>query len=275
MRAIYSVDVYRRGLRDTRARVEFKEATQAEALQAQLLLDQATLQFESTRFSNDATWRRLSAVVGRPNLQRVPLEGSLTENIPELSWTDVLQQLEIHGPQLARARLDVNRAQASIGLERARSIPNFSLQGGTQYDDSTGNQFANVQVGIQLPLRNRNQGNIIRAQADYIRAVREVERVNLAMRQAVAEPFRRYAVARNQEKRYRESLLPTAQKSLELSEQLYKLREIDSLVLQKSQQNLTATNQAYVRSLSELWQSAIQIESLLLTDGLAAPDTRF
>ena len=53
---------------------------------------------------------------------------------------------------------------------------------GVAKDTSTGSTIANVQIGVPLPIFNRNQGNVDLAHAEYHRAVSDVERLQLALR---------------------------------------------------------------------------------------------
>ena len=78
----------------------------------------------------------------------------------QLRWDDTLNRLLTESPQLAGIRAGVDRAQAALSRECAGRIPNVDLQAGVQFDNATRDTIAGVQVGIPLPIYNRNQGNI-------------------------------------------------------------------------------------------------------------------
>ncbi len=261
---------FQEGFRDTKARTAF-DATDADVYQAEFLLHQAAMQLGVTRSQHSAAWRRLTAVVGRPMLPPAPLTGSLTEGIPELTWDDVSTRLVAESPQISRARLGINRTRAALQLEEARGVPNLQFEVATQYDNSTNTQFVSLITGFQLPIRNWNQGNVIRAAADYRNARREVDRVELALKWSFAQTFQQYEIARNRVKQYQTLLIPTATKSLDANQKLYEAREISSLQLQIAQRLFTTTNQDYLQALANLWQSAITIEGMMLVDGLSNP----
>ena len=119
---------------------------------------------------------------------------------------------------------------------------------------------------------DRNQGNIMRAQAELIAAQQNVQRVELLLQDRLAEAFREFEVAREQVAQYRQGILPDAKKSLELTRAGYQQSEFGYLELLTAQQTYSRTNLAYIARLRELWLSAVQIDGMLLTGGLEAPD---
>jgi outer membrane protein, heavy metal efflux system len=173
-------------------------------------------------------------------------------------------------PQLAGAQAGVARAQAALSRECAGRIPNVDLQAAVQYDNSTQDTFASVQVGIPVPFYNRNQGNIRKAQAELIAAQNEVQRVQLALRQRLAVAFERYTNARYQVEKYNRNILPNAEASLTLTKGGYQQGELSYLSLLTAQRTFFQTNITYLEALRELRASATTIEGNLLGDSLQA-----
>jgi cobalt-zinc-cadmium efflux system outer membrane protein len=120
----------------------------------------------------------------------------------QFTWEDTLNRLLAESPQLAGALAGVARAQATLSRECAGRVPNVDLQAGVQYDNATRDTFASVQVGVPIPIYNRNQGNIRKAQAELIAAQHEVTRVRLALEQRLAAVFEQYATAHHQVEKY-------------------------------------------------------------------------
>jgi len=61
---------------------------------------------------------------------------------------------------------------------------------------------ADVELSLPLPLFDRSQGRIVRAQADLIAAQQELRRVELSLYQRLAEAFERYVIARQRVETY-------------------------------------------------------------------------
>ncbi|MCH7987948.1 MAG: TolC family protein [Planctomycetes bacterium] len=234
-----------------------------EVLRAELLLIRARNDYK-------ASWRRLRSVIGNPDLRPTPLRGDLTRNIPNLTWEDSWNRLAANSPLLTRAKQGVDRARAAHLRARAEPIPNVTLQASTQYDFSTRTQVAGIQVGFFLPVRNRNQGNIIAAHADYLHAVREVERLEWQLQRQLADVFGQYQTNRAQVDGYRR-IIKADYESLELSRDLVKAGEGNYLELLTAQRTYTQSKKEFIQALSKLWENIVRIKGLLLVDGLARP----
>ena len=100
--------------------------------------------------------------------------------------------------------------------ENAGRVPDVNTEASLKYDNATQNTIVGIQLGIPLPLFDRNQGNIQRTYGELTAAENEVRRVELSLQQRLAAAFEHYETARQQTEKYKESVLPSAQQSLEL-----------------------------------------------------------
>ncbi len=132
--------------------------------------------------------------------------------------------------------------------------------------------MANVQVSVPVPIFNRNQGNIAAAEADWLRASQEKQRLQLALKQMLADVYRGYDIERNNILQYNQAILPNSFETLKLSQQAYENGEIGYLQYLTAQRNYTALNQDYIDSLGRLWSKVVEIDGLLLVDGLKSPE---
>ncbi|HBO45379.1 MAG TPA: hypothetical protein DD670_15900 [Planctomycetaceae bacterium] len=150
----------------------------------------------------------------------------------------------------------------------AGRIPNVDLQAGVQYDNATRDTYATVQIGVPIPIHNRNQGNILKAQAELAAAQNEVRRVRLELQQRLATVFERYATASQQVEKYTNDILPNAQESLNLVSSGYQQGEFGYLMLLTAQRTYFQTNLAHLEALRDLRAAAAMIEGNLLADSL-------
>ncbi|MCC7420195.1 MAG: TolC family protein [Planctomycetaceae bacterium] len=266
------VDVASKSLRITDARLKREEGTRVDVLQAKIELETSRQTLISAENSRNAAWKRLEAVVGCP-MDGCTLLGDLNEGIPDLNWDASWEEVRSRSPLLGAARAAARKAQAQVARARVEPIPNVVAQGIHNYDSATEYHVAGAQIGINVPIWNRNQGNIRTAEAQVIRACREIERIERSLKRSLANVYRDYATALGQADRYRESILPAAKETLEASQALFDAGEVSYLQLQIAQRTYTQTNLQYTEVLGELWGSIVALEGLLLTDGLAAPDT--
>lgn len=251
--------------------VDAKEASRVDLMQARIESNSARVSLADAENRLRAAWRRLAAAVGQPEMQMVPLGGNLDEELPELSFDEAWRRLVAESPELQRAEAAVQEAGWEYRHQRAERIPNVNVGASVHYDNVGQGTVAGVGIGLPLPLFDRNQGNIGSAQAEIVVARREVQRVRLALRQRFSDAFERYANAHQEARRYRRDILPDAEQSLELVETGYRRGEIDFLTVLTAQRTYFRVNLKYLRSLEDLWTSAVAIEGMLLSGGLDAP----
>ncbi len=264
------VRIAEESLKTTERLLEAQEVSRIEVLESRIETDTARLRLRTAESRFRATWRRLGAVVGRPEMAPTPLRGDLEEQLPGLTWEEALEQLLGSSPELAKAQSGVERARCALARECAQRIPNLDVQVGVQHDNATGYDIANVQFGLPLPLFNRNQGNIARAQAELVAADSEVQRVELELRDRLAVAFQQYSDARQQVDAYKSSILPNAQASLDLVRSGYQRGEVGYLTVLTAQRTFFSVNMGHLESLRQLSTNWAAMDGLLLRGGLRA-----
>jgi cobalt-zinc-cadmium efflux system outer membrane protein len=248
------------------------QANRADVLLAEVALSDAQIALRTLENRYPALWQHLSALIGSPHLPPAPLQGQLEPEGPPLDWDSSLSRLLHESPELQAAQAHVVHDQITLQREKVEPIPNIQLQGAAGYNFETRNAVASgVQVGIQLPLWNRNQGTIQQARADLARSQAEVARVELSLRQRLADAFNRYQTALETAQIYRDSNLPKAAEAYEVQLDMYKKRRTAWPQVVVLQRNLLAVKERYTRSLLELREAEVAIGGLLLVDGLTVP----
>jgi len=244
------------------------EVSRAEVLQARIEADTAKLELQNARNRLWAAWRRLAAVLGTPQMEPTPLAGKLEDDLPDLAWKDVFTRLMAGSPELAQARSAVQRARCKFAQERAERIPNVDMLAGVRYDNASRNTVATVEIGLPLPVFDRNQGNICKAEAELVAAENEIRRIELQLHQRLAIAFERYANARHQVETYSTKLLPNAEASLKLVQTGCQLQEFDYLTLLTAQRTYFRVALANLEGLHRLQASRVDIEGMLLRGAL-------
>jgi cobalt-zinc-cadmium efflux system outer membrane protein len=247
-----------------------KEVGRADLLQAQIEVESANIELANAKNRYRAACRRLAAVVGLPNLDSAQLVGNLEAELPQFSWEQSLQRLLAESPELAQVQAGVERARWVLQRECAGRVPDIDTLVNVKYDNNTNRTITGVLVGVPLPVFNRNQGNIVRAQADVAAAESEVQRLELALRDRLAIAFQRYESARQQADRYSTKLLPAAKESLDLVTSGYRQGQFPYLTLLTAQRTYFRVSLTYLECLRTLRASTVAIEGLLLSGGLGA-----
>jgi cobalt-zinc-cadmium efflux system outer membrane protein len=181
-----------------------------------------------------------------------------------------------------RADQEVHAAEAQLRSARREIVPDLTLRAGEQWNGELVRENPNIAAGpqsfasasIDLPLWNRNQGNIASAQAAVDAAQAEAQRVRLALRYSAAPLIEQYNIDAVQSARYRNDLLPRAQRAYDLYRSRYRQMAAAYPQVLVSQRTLFQLQLAYIQSLGELWQSSAQLRHFMLSGGLAASEGR-
>ena len=223
-------------------------------------------------------WRGLTAIVGKPDLPLQTVEGNLEADLPQVNEEQIVETIAKESPAVRIAAISTSRAQAVLTRAKAEPVPDLQLRVGAEY---SGEQIQGVnraigwegiaEVGLTLPIWNRNQGNIAAAHQDIDRAQREETRVELTLRERAAAMLDQYASARIMADEYREGILPRAKKAYSLLVDKYGKMLASRPVVLDSQKTLYQLHLEYVTTLENVWTTGIALQGYLLTDGLEAP----
>jgi outer membrane protein, heavy metal efflux system len=245
------------------------ETSEVDLRQAEIEVFNAENNLNDANARHFAAWQMLRAIMGVPQMSPAVLRGDL-ESVPDnLTWDETLGRLLSISPEIGAAIANRDRAWAVLVRARREPIPNFRFQGGVMQDQGiNGKTDGIIQALLPLPIINRNQGAIRQAQSELTAADRAVQQVELDLQNRLAPVFERYASASYRVRRYREKILPSAERSLELVRKGYAAGEFPFLNLLFAQTKYFQTNQQYLQSLLDLRTSTAQIEGLLLNNSL-------
>ena len=253
------------------------QADQPDVLEAEVEGEQAELAVVAAEQNRIRRWRELAATVGKPEIPLTPLAGNL-EDMPAGDpdqWTKAILE---ESPAVKIARLGVLKAEASLARARREPIPDLQLRGGIEQNlelDAITNHTIGLQgfaeVGVQIPLFNRNQGSVAAARADLERAQQEMQRVQLVLRERSAALLQNYATSRTTVERYRDRMIPRARKAYELYSKNYSGMAVAYPQVLIAQRTLFQLQTDYITALDNLWASSIALKGFLLTAGLEAP----
>jgi cobalt-zinc-cadmium efflux system outer membrane protein len=206
-----------------------------------------------------------------------PLAGSIDAQPPELQRDGVVQQILNQSPELTAARAAVERGQAALKRARREPVPDLTVRGGPNYNrellEGNGKPVgweAAVDVGVTIPLFNRNQGGIAESRAGLARAEQELTRLQLSLQSRAADVFNEYLTNLRNAETYKTEIVPRAEESYRLY--LARYREMAAAYPQVlvAQRTLYQVSDEYVRSAEMAWMASLQLQGLLLGGGLDA-----
>ena len=206
------------------------------------------------------------------------LEGNF-EDLPSIDADQIVQTILRDSPAVKIAQLGVTRADAALTRAQREVIPDLSVRAGLSNDfeplgvvsPPTVGLIGFAEVGVNLRVFNRNQGNVQAAKADLDRANLEVQRVSLVLRQMTAPVLQNYTSSRAVAETYKTRTLANAQRAYELYLQRYREGAAAYPQVLIAQRTLFDLQTNYISALESMWMNAITLQGLLLTDGLDLP----
>src|SRR6266478_5201700 len=196
------------------------QADQTELLGAEVEAQRMRMSARMQENTLREEWRSLAAVIGQPDLPLTAVAGDLEKGWPELNEEEAVESIAKQSPAVRIAEAAETRAQSVMQRAKREAIPDVEVRGGMEYNNELlgSAPFAKgwegiAEVAVQIPLFNRNQGNVAAARADIDRAEQEKKRVALTLRERAASVVDQYANARLMAVEYRDEMLPRAKKA--------------------------------------------------------------
>src|SRR6266567_141095 len=240
------------------------QADETEVLEAEVESQRMRMTARMQENTLREEWRSLTAVIGQPDLPLTTVGGDLEKGWPEVNEEEAME---------AEAR-----AQAVLARAKRESIPDIQVRGGMEYNNEllgsapTAKGWEGIaEVAVQIPLFNRNQGNVSAARADLDRVGQEKKRIALTLRERAASAVDQYANARLMAVEYRDEMLPRAKKAYGLMVERYGQMLASYPRVLDAQRKLYELQLDYIAALEGVWTNGIALEGYLLTDGLEAP----
>lgn len=254
------------------------QADRPDLLAAETEAERIELELINAQNARDRTWRQLAALVNQPALKPAALEGDLTD-IPKIDVDQALALIYRDSPELRSAEIAVQRGDYAVRRAEVDKIPDLFVRGGLRNNREYGEigplgptrrrgLEGIFDVGVQIPIFDRNQGGVQAAKAEAEHARLGVQRTKLAIKARLAVAFKEFQDSSVAVERYRTRILPKAQQAYDLY--LSNFRQMAGAYPQAliAQRNLFQLQDSYVAALVNTWQRAIEIQGLLLNTGV-------
>lgn len=251
---------------------------ESEVAMAEIELERAKLSAEVQRGQLQQQWENLRGIIGDPALPVGRVAGKLDGDLPQLDSRQLVNTLIAESPAMKVAMENTTRAESSILKSRRQSVPDLRVRAGLEQNletnDLTGKPFGLegfAEVRVELPIFNRNQGNVASARAESERSLAETHRVELQLRRQAGIAVEQYQAARITVESYQTEILPRSRRLYEMQRNAWGRMALSYPQVLLAQQGLFAAQAEYIHALENLKTNAVALNGFLLTDGLAAP----
>jgi cobalt-zinc-cadmium efflux system outer membrane protein len=211
----------------------------------------------------EAGKRTLAATIGLPDMLIGRVSGELTMPLPDFDYADAQARLLRTNSVLQDARTDISRNQVRLRRAQVEWIPNVEWQGGYQYTVAPTRNQAIIAAYFDVPLWNRNQGNILAASANVRGSEAKSATVANDLLRQLAGALGRYRASRRMVANLERSVLPDAQRSARLVLNGYQGGEFELVKLLNAQRTLFETNLDYISAQQERLTAGADVAGLL------------
>jgi outer membrane protein, heavy metal efflux system len=206
--------------------------------------------------------QRLSALLGpaAPRAQVLAWQSNALPALlsPDTSLTDV--------PALRQARLEVDRRQAMVELERARRIPDVTLTLGAKRDQQVGRNQTVIGLSMPIPVLDTNRGNLLQALRLHDKAEADLQATQIRVETEWTQLSERQRSAQAEVQALKEEVLPGAESAWQAATTGFELGKFSFLDALDAQRTLFQARAQYLRALNELYRTTADIDRLLGTN---------
>jgi cobalt-zinc-cadmium efflux system outer membrane protein len=243
-------------VRYNKERVDAGATRGVDLLRVQIERDRLLLALEAARRDVVLSRIELFRQIGRAPDQQVQLTDTLESTAPIQTVT--LANVLASRADVAAAREAVAAAEADVKLQRSLGIPDLDLLGG--YKRNSGNDT--IYTALQLPLafRNRNQGEVERAEANVHLAQDRLQQLELYVRADVIAAQEAYT---HQQKVVRD-ILPDmrarTRKNLAIMDDAYRSGGVDLLRYLDAERTAFDVEVSALHTLADFQQAGLRLQ---------------
>ena len=172
---------------------------------------------------------------------------------------DELQRRLDASPQMRRSRLQLEREEAQVGLDRSQRMPDVTLMVGRQKDDEIGRSQTVLGVSLPIPLFNRNQGSLQASLSRAEKARTELEAERLRLHQSLTTAYQRAQLSREQVRTMREDVLPRAQRVFDAAVTGFEAGKFSFLDVLDAQRTLLQIRTQYIQALYDRYRAVAEL----------------
>lgn len=185
--------------------------------------------------------------------------------LPELVERASLLEALRDAPQMQAQEFAKLQARSSLDLARSQGVPDPTFGLGIRRFNENDSTALVAGVSFPLPVFNRNQGGIKEAKANMIKADAENYAAGLALRQSAIQAYERLAASLIEAKRYKNDIIPSAQKAYKQADDGYSRGAFGFLDLLDAQRVLYEVQEAHLDSLLGVYEAKAQTDFLMGT----------
>ncbi len=225
-------------------------------IRIQIERDRLLLALEAARREVVLSRIELFRQMGRTPDPSVSLTDSLVSTAP--LRTETVATVLVARSDVAAAREAVSAAEADVRLQHAVGIPDLDLLGG--YKRNAGDNTAYASLQVPLAFRNRNQGEIARAEANVRLAKDRLQQLELSIGADVAAAQEAYTHQQMVVRDILPNMRARAKQNLAIMDDAYRTGAVDLLRYLDAERTAFDVEVTALRTLAEFQQAGLRLQ---------------
>jgi cobalt-zinc-cadmium efflux system outer membrane protein len=247
------------GLNETRVREGY--TAEGDLIKVRLESQRIEFQMRKASLEYDRAKIELLRAIGASSFENGDLSFEIVEELdyqPVLLDAVSLQEAAMRLPQVQVAQAHLERAQALLRLEQARSRPDIVTSIGYKRNGPDNTMYG--AISVPLPIYNRNKAQIARAEADVQAAQAELRHSRNLVSAELAAARRAVEMNQKQVESLRADFLLRADESRSISLAAYREGAADLIVLLDAQRVRNQAQEFYFQAFHDYQLSIYELE---------------
>jgi len=233
-----------------------------QATKAKISLSSAQIAVRQAERELNIQRKKLASFWAAPEATFHSAQGRLDviQPLPKLAE---LQTRLNENPDIKRWLTEINKRKAAIEVEQSKAIPDVTLSiSGNNYIQENDYNI-NAGFSMELPIFNRNQGNIQFAGHRLKQAQSNYASIENQLRTELNNTYQSLTTAWREINTLKQDVIPNAEQAFRSAKTGYEVGEFDFLTVLDAQRTLFSVKTQYLQVLTEYHLNQIRIERLI------------
>jgi len=257
------VNLSKETLNTVSERVKAGKVSPVEETRAKVALSSSQIELRQAKRILEGAMKRLVAIWGG----QVTFDGAhgQLDAVKPIPSEKQLSNLIAQNPDIARWVVEMEQRMASVELEKANRFPDLTIIPSVRHYSDTGDNAFLFGFVIPLPIFNRNQGKVLEAQSNLIRARQERRSAKMRVRKALASDYQALSTSFIEATILKNDVVPGAQNAFEAVKEGYRYGKFDYLDMLDAQRTLFEVSGRYIEAMANYRKAAADLERLIGT----------
>ncbi len=245
----------------SRARLESGDIAEVEVIKAEANHERLIMEAELIRHNLNLANVSLAEKIGDPSLIIERCLGNLDGSIPEVP-RELVSKLQESHPRARVWELAQDKANADVTVARSKKWPVPTL--GVRYREFefTDQDTWDFSLGFEIPLFNRNQGEIKKVLENLKREEAATATERNAMDSQLSAAMAAYETRKHRATIFRERILPKMEQTFEITQTSFSIGNVTILEVLDAYRSLSEARLTYLRELFDLRSALVDLERL-------------